>query len=200
MSVWLNTSKGLTVSQIDVVIGRAAGSGLGLNQPVWVNSIFSNITGSLVEWVDFRWEAGDFVLLTDHVGEELTVDYYRYGDASGFIPGDLSWWEVESGSGTYYMTGFSPGVGGFFTAKRNPHYYLETPPLGEIDFVWEEDGYYEITIFDVVKAAGAYGSQGTGVPDDNWLPGADLAPPGGSIDIFDIVTIAGKYGTTWGHP
>ncbi|MCW4051627.1 MAG: hypothetical protein NWE78_00270, partial [Candidatus Bathyarchaeota archaeon] len=72
--------------------------------------------------------------------------------------------------------------------------------LGEVDFKWEASGYYEVTIFDVVKAAGAYDSQGTGVPDDNWFPGADVAPPGGVIDIFDIVTIAGAYGETFGAP
>ena len=200
LSVWLNTSKGLTSQRVDVVIGGGAGSTLSLNMPVWVNSITSNLTGVLVEWVDFRWERGNFVLLTDHSGEELTVDYYANGGATGITPGNLPWREVESGSGMYYCTGFNPDVGGNFTAKRNPYYYLETPVLGEVDFVWEDGGYYEITIFDVVMAAGAYGSQGTGVPDRNWFPGADLAPPGGVIDIFDIVTIAGKYGETFGAP
>jgi hypothetical protein len=76
----------------------------------------------------------------------------------------------------YYGTSFTPGLGGSFTFKGNPFYYMETPPLGEVDFVWKDGGYYEITIFDMVKAAGAYGSQGTGIPDDNWLPGADMAP------------------------
>ena len=66
--------------------------------------------------------------------------------------------------------------------------------------MWEEGGYYEVTIFDVVMAAGAYGSQGIWVPDKNWFPGVDLASPGGVIDIFDIVTVAGKYGQTFGAP
>jgi hypothetical protein len=43
-------------------------------------------------------------------------------------------------------------------------------------------------------AATAYGSQGIGIPDSNWLPGADLAPSAGTVDIFDIVTITSKYG------
>ena len=200
MSVWLNTTKGLTVQRMDVVIGGGIGSPLGLNQPVWVTSLTSNVTGILTEWVDFRWEQGDFVLLSGHTGEELIVDYYQYGNASGFTPNNLPWREVGSGSGMYYMTGFAPGIDGNFTAKRNPYYYLETPSFGEVDFVWEAGGYYEVTIFDVVKAAGAYGSQGVGVPDQNWFPGADLALPGGVIDIFDIVTIASAYGETFGAP
>jgi len=83
---------------------------------------------------------------------------------------------------------------------------METPPLGEIDFVWKwesgpkpRNGSYKIDIYDIVIAAGAYGSQGTGVPDRNWFPGADVAPSGGQVDIYDIVTIAGKYGEEWGH-
>jgi len=200
MSVWLNASKGLTVHHVDDVLGGAADSFLGLYQPVWVNSITSNVTGALTEWVDYRWERGDFMILADHVGELLTVDYYQLGNFHGFTPGDIFWREVESGSGMYYLTGYSPDVGGNFTARRNPYYYLETPVLGEVDFVWEDGGCYEVTIFDVVMAAGAYGSQGIAVPDDNWFPGADLAPPGGVIDIFDIVTIASAYGETFGAP
>jgi hypothetical protein len=94
-----------------------------------------------------------------------------------------------------------------FDLKVNPYFFLETPLLGEIDFVWKwqtgpkpRSGYYKIDIFDVVLAAGAYGSTGHGVPDPNWFPGADLAPPECKIDIFDIVTITGKYGREFGHP
>ena len=53
----------------------------------------------------------------------------------------------------------------------------------------------DVDIFDIVTAASAYGSQGGGVPDDNWAPGADLAPECCVIDIFDIVTITARYGT-----
>ncbi|HUV98134.1 MAG TPA: hypothetical protein VMW14_01365, partial [Candidatus Paceibacterota bacterium] len=81
--------------------------------------------------------------------------------------------------------------------KRNPFYYMETPPLGEIDFFRKSNGANKVDIFDIVKAAVAYGSQGTGVPDPNWFPGADVAPAGGVINIFDIVTIAHQYGLEW---
>ena len=206
-SIWLNASYGLCENVlatyvVDTNLTTPGGLGIGPNQPngpVWVNSIIGSVSGLLTEWVDYHWELGDFVIETALVsGETVTVDYWAADDSTGYTLGHNSWEDVTVGCGMYYGTSFSPGVGGFFTAKRNPYYYLETPVLGEVDFVWEEGGYYEVTIFDVVKAAGAYGSQGIAVPDDNWFPGADLAPPGGVIDIFDIVTVAGKYGETFG--
>jgi hypothetical protein len=84
---------------------------------------------------------------------------------------------------------------------------METPLLGEIDWDWKwqagprpRSGYYKIDIFDAVIANGAFGSQGTSVPDPRWFPGADVAPPGGVIDIYDIVTITSKYGQEFGQP
>ena len=55
-------------------------------------------------------------------------------------------------------------------------------------------------IYDVLAAASPYNGNGVGVPDPNCLPGADLAPPGGKVDIFDIVTITSKYGQEWDIP
>ncbi len=57
--------------------------------------------------------------------------------------------------------------------------------LGDIDNDMDVD------IFDIVLAAGAYGSTPS---DPNWNPHCDIAEPYGKIDIFDIVTIAGSYG------
>ncbi|MCW3981457.1 MAG: hypothetical protein NWF11_08305, partial [Candidatus Bathyarchaeota archaeon] len=203
-SIWLNTSYGLTENLVEnfVVDTNLTTPGfLGLDSPLWINSINGSASGLLTEWIDYHWELGDWYIDTPLVsGETVTVEWYRFGDASGITLGDNPAQDVTIGCGQYYMTGFNYGTGGNMTAKRNPYYYLETPPLGEFDFVWEEGGYYEVTIFDIVKAAGAYGSQGTRVPDKNWLPGADLAPPGGVIDIFDIVTIASAYGETFGAP
>jgi hypothetical protein len=207
MSVWLNTSHGLTeriveTYVVDFNLTTPGLMGLGRaqpNGPCWVNSITSDLDGVLTEWVDFHWELGDWYMDTPLTpGAVITVDYYALDNVSGHTLGDNPWQDVTIGSGMYYATGYFQGVGGNFTAKRNPHYYLETPLLGEIDFVWEAGGYYEITIFDIVKAAGAYGSQGTGIPDRNWLPSADLTPPSGVVDIFDIVTITSKYGETFG--
>jgi hypothetical protein len=207
--IWLNTSHGLTENKVatyvvDTNLTTPGGLGLGPNPPngpVWVNSITGSTSGLLTEWIDYHWELGDFVIDTALVsGETVTVDYWRADDSKGNTLGDNAWEDVTVGCGMYYGTSFIQGLGGFFTAKRNPFYYLETPPLGELDFVWEDGGYYEVTIFDVVMAAGAYGSQGIWIPDDSWFPGVDLASPGGVIDIFDIVTVAGKYGETFGAP
>jgi hypothetical protein len=207
-SIWLNESYGLcqnvvTTFVVDTNLTTPGGLGIGHNPPngpVWVNSITGSVSGVLTEWVDYKWELGDFVIETALVsGETVTVDWWMADDSTGYTLGDNAWELVTVGGGLYYATGFSQGLGGFFTAKGNPFYFFETPVLGEVDFVWESGGYYEVTIFDVVKAAGAYGAQGTAVPDSNWFPGADLAPPGGVIDIFDIVTIAGKYGQTSGE-
>jgi ABC-type transport system substrate-binding protein len=209
-SVFLNTSYGLTQHLmktliVDTNLTTPGFMGLGGAQPhgpCWVNSVTSDLDGVLTEWVDFHWELGDWYMDTPLTpGAVVTVDYYAVDDASGYTLGDNLLEDVTVGCGMYYFTGFFADDGGGwhtdalgnFTARRNPYYYLETPILGEIDFVWEEGGYYEVTIFDIVKAAGAYGSQGIAVPDDNWFPGADVTPPGGVIDIFDIVTVAGKY-------
>ena len=97
----------------------------------------------------------------------------------------------------YYAVDFVPEIGGYLTLKRNPFYPMETPPLGEVDFIKKASGCYKIDIFDIVRSASVYGSQGINVPNTNWLPGADLAYPGGQIDIFDIVTIVSNYGREW---
>jgi len=216
-SVFLNTSYGLTQRLVETFVvdtNLTTPGFLGLGSappygPCWVNSITSDLDGALMEWVDFHWELGDWYMDTALIpGAVVTVDYYAIDDTSGDTLGDNPLEDVTIGCGMYYFTGFiaedgggwTTGARGNFTVRRNPYYYLETPVLGEVDFVWEAGGYFEITIFDVVKAAGAYGSQGIAVPDDNWFPGADLAPPGGIIDIFDIVTVAGKYGQTFGAP
>jgi len=93
-----------------------------------------------------------------------------------------------------HATAFIPGLGSSLTLKKNPFYYMDTPILGEVDFIRKTNGCYKVDIFDVVIAASAYGSSGTGVPDSRWIPGADAAPSGAQIDIFDIVTITSRYG------
>ncbi len=203
-SVWKNQTYGLTVlteTTLVVDTNLTTPGFLGLDRPVWITSITGSASGLLTEWVDYHWELGDWYVDAALVpGETVTVEWYQFGDASGYTLGDNPVDAVTVGAGQYYLTGFYSGVGGFFTAKRNPFYWMETPVLGEVDFRWEDGGYYEVTIFDVVKAASAYDSQGIAVPDDNWFAGADLAPPGGVIDIYDIVTIASQYGQTFGAP
>jgi hypothetical protein len=203
-SVWKNQSLGLTVlTETTLVVGinLTTPGFLGLNRPVWITSITGSVSGLLTEWTDFHWELGDWYMDTALAsGETVTVEWYKFGDVSGYTLGDNPALDVTVGCGQYFMTEFVPGAGGHATYKKNPFYWMDTPVLGEVDFRWETGGYYEVTIFDIVKAAGAYDSQGTAVPDDNWFPGADVAPPGGVIDIFDIVTIASNYGHTFGAP
>ena len=203
-SVWLNPGYGLATLEttgFTVDTDLTTPGLLSLDRPVWINSITGSTSGLLTEWTDYHWELGDFYIDTALVsGETVTVEWYQYGDVSGHTLGDNPAGDVTIGCGQYYMTDYVAGAGGYFTAKRNPFYWMDTPILGEVDFKWESGGYYEMTIFDVVKAAAAYDSQGTAVPNSRWFPGADLAPPGGIINIFDIVTMAGKYGHTSGAP
>ena len=100
----------------------------------------------------------------------------------------------------YYAIDFQPNASGYLALQRNPFYYMETPPLGEIDFVRKPNGCYRVDIFDVVMVASAYGSQGGAIPDSNWFPGADLVPDCCRVDIFDVVTVTGKYGLEWDCP
>jgi hypothetical protein len=51
----------------------------------------------------------------------------------------------------------------------------------------------KIDIFDLVKVATSYGTQGG---NSRWNPEADVVP-NGIINIFDIVTVATLYGKTY---
>ena len=133
---------------------------------------------------------------TAYVGgvQTITVTYLGAGDNLGYTIGNQPWDQSLEGHGMYYITDHTPGTGGNATLRRNPRYWMETPPLGEIDFIRKPNGCFKVDIFDIVTAATAYGSQGSGIPNSSWFPGADLAPPSGVIDIFDIVTVTSKYG------
>lgn len=92
---------------------------------------------------------------------------------------------------------------------------MTTPALGEVDWRYKwlgaeprtlEDpprsGYWKIDIYDVVMMVRFYRPIGIPpIPSIPYprivpLPGADLAPPVGRIDIYDIVSATGKYGIT----
>ncbi len=168
-------------------------------------------TETLLWGRDYTWTTGNLVMKVDSIGgvpiEKVWVDYWTYGDSRGYTPANMDWRETLIGFGPYYVTAFTPGIGGSITLKANPFFFMETPVLGEIDWIWKwqsgpkpQSGYYKVDMFDVVIVTGADGSQGTGVPSENWFPGADVAPPSGLIDIFDIVTVSGAYGQTFGQP
>jgi len=135
-----------------------------------------------------------------YYGQAITVTYLAVGDPYGYTPNNQPWNTIFEGCGMFYVTAFTPGPGGSLTLKKSPFYYMDTPPLGEIDFVKKPNNAYKIDIFDVVLAASAYGSTGGGVPDPNWLAGADVAPGIPKVDIFDIVTITGQYGVEFDIP
>lgn len=165
--------------------------------PVWIESVEAD-DSPLTIFIDYNIIKGKLYIYTDlSPGTTVEVDYWYADDPYGYTPGNLPWDMVFEGAGMYYATDFTPGLGGYLAMTKNPFYYMQTPILGEVDFVRKANGCMKIDIFDVVKAAGAYVTQGTGIPDSNWVPGADLAPQGGKIDIFDIVTITGKYGDEW---
>jgi hypothetical protein len=204
VDIWLQDP--LAVQGVENFLGWSGTGVVGLSgNPVWINEVTVGGT-PLTFGTDYNIILGNLEILTTQTGD-LAVDYWKYGNPEGFTPADLPWQDILSGSGMYYMTAFTPGVGGGASFKRNPYYWMETPPLGEIDFVWNfvgttkpRSGYYDVDIYDVVLAAGAYGSTATGVPSPKYISAADLAPVGGTINIYDIVTITGVYGDTWGTP
>jgi hypothetical protein len=149
-----------------------------------------------------NWWNMDVNVGVPRAGHTVTVTYWYTGTATsiaGYWPGDNPWENVAIGCGMFYLREFVSGAGGYAALECCPFYQLETPVLGEIDFVRKtsgpDAGCYKVDIFDVVMAASAYGSCGSGVPDDNWFPGADVAPECCCVDIFDIVTITSVYGT-----
>jgi len=91
----------------------------------------------------------------------VRVKYWAVNDpaGAGVEPGTLPWQEGFEGCGTYYaidfVYGLSPEVSSL-TLKRSSFYYMETPPLGEIDFMRKGNGYFKVDIFDLVIASSAY--------------------------------------------
>ena len=158
--------------------------------PVWFTSVAFNNT-MLTLGTDYNIVKGQLYVYDALGSGTLEVQYWAVGDPHGYTPGDLPWEIVFEGAGMYYATSFTPDVDGGITLKRNPFYYMETPLLGDVDFVRKPNGAYKVDIYDLALAAGAFSSQGTGTPSSNWFPGADLAPNGGVIDIFDEVTVTG---------
>jgi len=152
--------------------------------------------------------------LRDFPAGSITINYvYADKAAKGYYLAGLDWTQVMYSIGLYYLAGITTGVGGEATLNANPYYYLDIPPLGEIDwrYFWNSPnthstaethpigGYYQINILDVSRAAGSYGYRGTGTYDPNFFAGADIdAYDPGHIGITDITTITGKYGLKWG--
>lgn len=155
----------------------------------------------------------------------LVVNYWNITkSAKGFYPGSDTVWTTTSYSiGEWIPTDITKDTWAVF--KRNAYYWMETPPLGEIDWFWywgsrdtsrplggPRKGSYTVDIYDVVYATGCYGSTGYGnglgpSTDPPWFPGADLAPSytaqvpyGGEIDIYDVTSILVNYDVSFGTP
>ncbi|MGF3572889.1 MAG: ABC transporter substrate-binding protein [Candidatus Bathyarchaeia archaeon] len=166
--------------------------------------------------------ANDIHFLTS-VSGNLEIKYWQItGDPHGYFPGsDTDWQSTFYSIGPYNMIEYV--MNEYALLKRNPYYFLETPPLGEIDWMWwwgdldssrpapqhpegPRTGYFLIDIYDVTFANIAYDNQGMWEPDPLWVPGADLAPSyttpypeyGGLIDIYDVTTVNINYDTQFG--
>lgn len=98
------------------------------------------------------------------------------------------WFTDTASPGTYTLTAVATPVPGETSiANNNMTITLTIPIWGELNL----DGI--VDIFDVVIAAGAFGSQ---PGDPNWNPLVDFNSDG-IIDIFDLVRIAVVFGATW---
>jgi hypothetical protein len=139
----------------------------------------------------------------------ITVRYYRSTvDPHGYFIGNLPWQSTMYSVGPHYPVALIPGVGGAAIFSSNTHHFLETPPLGEIDWVWTwqgttkpRSGYYQVFLFDAVKLLGAYCARGDGNPPTNWFPGADIdAGDLCHVGLFDAVLLLNNYGVKFGSP
>ncbi|KPV65414.1 MAG: Bacterial extracellular solute-binding protein, family 5 Middle [Candidatus Bathyarchaeota archaeon BA1] len=182
-----------------------------LGAPVEAVSITTTAPGyaTLAKYTQFNIVKGRISIFVDLPdGTKITVKYWARGDYAGYTCGDpaIPWSEILIGTGPWYMTALDRLTGA--TYKANRHYMLETPLLGETDWMYTwipgpkpRSGHMKITVDDVVVATGAYGSGVGGVvPPPHWIVIADLAPKQGLIDIYDIIAITKQYGAIFWSP
>jgi hypothetical protein len=139
----------------------------------------------------------------------ITVNYYRSTvDPHGYFIGSLPWKTTMYSVGPYYLINIIAGAGGVASFGCNTNYFMETPPLGEIDWMWTwtgytmpRSGYYQVFLYDAVKLLGSYCARGSGTPDANYLPGADIdAIDLCHVGLYDAVTLLSRYGMKFGIP
>ncbi len=166
----------------------------------------------LTMFTDYNWIEGELVINGTYTGGSVQVKYWKIGDAHGYWPGAMdfaTYPEIIEGAGMYYLTAYTAGVGGSATLKRNPYYWMETPPFGEVDFWWvwgptdesrridvnrcPRTGWFYVDMADHDLVYGCYGTQATGIPDLYWFPGADCAPIYGIIDVYDAATVTAYF-------
>lgn len=184
-----------------------------MNAPVDVISVVADAE-TLTEYVDYEIVRGRLYIYKDIPdGTTITITYWGRGSYVGFTCADIPLEKYHYSNGPFYLIAWDPDVGVAY--KKNPHYFRETPPWGEVDWMWIwekgyqkerlQSGWMHVGIYDVVKVCGAYGTQGLRTPDARWVPPADISPqpippapgsPGtGKINIYDVTTATGKYCT-----
>jgi len=160
----------------------------------------------------------NWIMLEGDVGAgTYMINFYTDDlDPHGYYLAGLPWADTWYSFGPFYCTDIVPGVDGHAALNKNPHYWMETPPLGETDWRWwwdtpggqpgweisgRDSGYFQINIYDVIKATGSYCHSGDGAYDPQYFPGADLDKTDlAHIGIYDIVSITDKYGLKWAIP
>ncbi len=178
----------------------------------WIDEVTYNVT-PLTMFTDYNWIEGELVISGTYTGHNVTVKYWKVGTAGGYWPGGYdfaTYPEIIEGAGMYYLTAYTAGIGGSATLKRNPYYWMETPlEHSEVDFYWvwgptdesrridvdrcPRTGWFYVDMADMNYVKMAYNTQGTGIPDLFWFPGADLAPAGGLVDVYDAASIVGHW-------
>jgi len=162
----------------------------------------------LIDGVDYEILATGYAHNTIHflknqpAGTITIVYYYPTVDPKGYYLGNKDWSLWMYSIGPYYPIDIIPGVGGVATLNCNTNFFMETPTLGEIDWVWywigttkPRSGHYQVNMFDYVKLMSAWNSRGDGVPSSNWFPGADIDPTDlCHVGLFDAVLVITAMG------
>jgi len=206
-------------------INRGKGRGVAQVQNITVNGLL--FTNYMVRFnATGKAYSANRIYFTAPVAGNLVVNYWNITkSAKGFFPGsDTDWIPTSYSIGEWVPTQITKDTWAVF--KRNAYYWMETPPLGEIDWYWywsstrdttrplggPRTGCYTVDIYDVVYATGCYGSTGYGnglgpSTSPPWFPGADLAPSytttvpyGGEIDIYDVTSILVNYDISFAAP
>ncbi|MCW3984935.1 MAG: BsuPI-related putative proteinase inhibitor [Candidatus Bathyarchaeota archaeon] len=157
-----------------------------LPQPPVFNVCYFTSEG-FFSWTDGKVFPQVIVEITLEPGESYTEtlhwDLYQFHYADGkFYP---------PRPGTYDLAGYCCLMDVDIWDLLEPEVYVEVTIVGDWWNLADVNFDFIVDIYDVVLAAGAYGSAPL---DPNWNPHFDIAEPYGVIDIYDIVMICSSYG------
>jgi ABC-type transport system substrate-binding protein len=149
--------------------------------------VYENVTGI---WT--LGYIGALPILPKHVFQSVTnVTGYTPGADEGHPAS-----ETLIGSGPWKYV-FHNSSGLWLEANRD--YFMETPPIGEVDFRYDwEMGCYVVDSMDETMAGEACWTHGTEVQSERWEPGCDVNGDY-TVNATDMSIIAGKFNVTWGH-